>query len=143
HHRRQRRRQDRRAVLTNWTHSGPVQRHGRARPGHPSFDCVARPPKDVDARGKRGHDVREDGSILSRAVVDYSFLMPAWAMMAANIGPSLATRSMWPLPSRAVTSNPASVSLCRMSGLLRISSATFSSRLTTSGGVFAGAISAV
>ena len=50
---------------------------------------------------------------------------------------------MWLLPSFAVTSNPAWVSRWRMSGLLRMSSATFSSRPTISGGVFAGAISAV
>jgi hypothetical protein len=64
-------------------------------------------------------------------------------MMSRNIGTSFATRCMWPLPSRAVTSKPALVSFSRMSGLARMSSATFSSRATTSGGVFAGAISAV
>ena len=64
-------------------------------------------------------------------------------MMSRNIGTSLVTRAMWPLPSFACTSKPDCVSLARISGRLRISSVSFSSWRTISGGVFAGATSAV
>mgnify|MGYP003694322317 CR=1 FL=1 len=69
--------------------------------------------------------------------------MPAWTMMSRNIGTSLATRSMWPWPVLRRHLEPGLGQSLTHVGLAEISSATFSSRLTISGGVFAGAISAV
>src|SRR6266545_4946283 len=87
--------------------------------------------------------VRRSGVPKGTNGVGYIFLMPAREMMSANIGTSRAMRAMCSLPRVAVTSNPDSVSFARMSGRRRMPSATCSRRATTSGGVFAGAISAV
>ena len=100
------------------------------------YDFGLIPPASSGARRRRRSDPWPtscfDPGCRSRLPDDgsaqrYSFLIPAWVMMSRNIGTSLATRAMWPLPSCAVTSKPDCVSLARISGRLRISSATFSS----------------
>ena len=71
-----------------------------------------------------------------------SFWIFAFSMMSLNIGISLAMRAAWPLPVKRGDIEARFDQPFCISGRLRMSSMTFSSLATTSGGVLAGATSA-